>query len=119
MYADPALLGQLVSQMCDEDTFVSRKDGQFGLLFEFEYLCDESENNNEDDPDDYPPRAEVVARLLNAMTELEEKYPQVEFCVPDETHIFYERPAIWGFYKPGTLTEEQRDELSFALYRAA
>jgi len=117
LYADQDMLDQLVSQMCDEDTFVTRKDGQFGLLFEFEYLCDESENNNEDDPDDYAPRAEVVAGLLKALTELEKKYPQVEFCVPDPTHIFYERPAIWGFFKPGSLTKEQRDELSFALYR--
>jgi len=117
LHADSALLGELVSQMCDEVTFVTRKDGEFGLLFETEYLCDESENNNEDDPDDYAPRAEVVADLLKAIVKLEELYPQVEFCIPDPSQIFCERPAIWGFVKSGGLTEEQRDALSSALHQ--
>lgn len=115
---DSGLLERLQSQMWSEDTFVVRKDGEFGLLFESEYLCDESENHNEDDADDYAPRAEVVAALLKALTKLEAQYPQVQFCLPDPTHIWYERSAIWGFYKLDALDAEQREALSMALYRA-
>jgi hypothetical protein len=116
--ADDALRERLQTQMWSEDTFVVRKDGEFGLLFESEYLCDESENHNEDDPDDYPARADVVAHLVTALAKLEKQYPQVQFCIPDPTHIWYERPAIWGFYKLDALSAEQREALSMALYNA-
>lgn len=116
--ADPALLERLQSQMWDETTFIARKDGEFGILFEVEYTSIESDAGV-DDPsqEDKPaPYARVVERLLVQAAELKERFPQVDFCVPEAGMVFNERPAIWGFAKDGALSVEDREALGKALY---
>lgn len=112
---DTALRDKLLSQMWDEITFVVRKDGKFGLLFEAEFTSQESESDNGDTTGTYPPRATVEEFLRKSIAALEKSYPQVQFCIPDPAEIFYERPAIWGFYELDSLTAEQREALGMAL----
>jgi hypothetical protein len=113
---DNTLFEKLCSQMWDETTFIVRKDQAFGLLFEVEFLSKESEERTEgDDTSEYRPRDQVMASLAEKLVALASEYPQVEFCVPDPSEIWFERPAVWGFVKPDTLTEEQREELGLKL----
>jgi len=111
---DTPLYERLCAQMWDETTFIVRKDGEFGLLFEAEYLSQESDATDEDVAK-YKPRDQVIAFLAEQLVQLEKQYPQVQFCVPDPTHIFYERPAVWGFYKLDALTLEEREALGLKL----
>ena len=113
---DTALFERLCGEMWDEATFVVRKDNAFGLLFEAEFLSQESEARADDeDVAQYLPRDVVMASLANKLVELAKGYPDVEFCVPDPAEIWAERPAVWGFFKLNTLTEEQREELGMKL----
>jgi hypothetical protein len=105
--------------MWDECTFIVRKDGKFGIWLEAEFCSLESEEHaKEDDPDWYAtlkPHAEVVKALLAGMTPLAERYPGVQFAVPDESHVINDRPAAWAFVPDGLLSAEQREELGKAL----
>lgn len=113
---DTALFDQLCGQMWDETTFVVRKDNAFGLLFEVEFLSQESEAHTEgEDLSQYRPRADVTTALTTKLQGLAAEYPQVEFCVPDPAEIWFERPAVWGFFKLDSLTEGQREELGMKL----
>lgn len=113
---DTALFEQLCGEMWDETTFVVRKDNAFGLLFEVEFLSQESEARTEgEDLSQYLPRENVMAALTSKLVDLANEYPQVEFCVPDPAEIWFERPAVWGFFKLDTLTEEQREELGMKM----
>jgi hypothetical protein len=113
------LLERLRAQMWDELTFVVRKDGKFGILFESEFCSLESEKHQKDDSPDWyatlKPHAEVVKALLERMKPLAERYPGVLFAVPDEAHVVNGRPAAWAFVPDGLLTDEQREELGKAL----
>lgn len=117
--ADDALLERLRAQMWDELTFIVRKEGTFGILFEAEFCSLESEEHAKDgEPDWYAtlkPHAEVVKALLEGMKPLAERFPGVLFAVPDKTHIINDRPAAWAFVADGLLTGEQREELGKAL----
>lgn len=97
----PALLEQLRELMQDEYTFIVCKDGKYGLLFEVEYMCEESDRRHppeSDTPDaPLPARAEVVTRLQLGLQALEKDFPGVDFCVPPEDVVFIERPAVWAF----------------------
>jgi hypothetical protein len=112
---DTPLYERLCAQMWDEMTFMVRKDGQMGLLFEAEFLSQESEARNDEDVSQYKPRDEVIAALVRQLAVLEKQYPQVEFCVPDPAEIWEERPAVWGFFQLDALTQEQREALGRAL----
>jgi len=116
---DDALLERLRAQMWDELTFIVRKNGKFGILFESEYCSRESEEHEKGyDPDWYAelkPHAEVVKALLEGMKPLAKRFPGVQFAVPDETQIINDRPAAWAFVADGLLTAEQRKELGMAL----
>jgi len=114
----PGLLERLTAQMCDEITFVARKDGQFGLLFEIEFCSIESEKDKHDSGEwsqALKPHAQVVSALLAGLQALAPQYPGVSFAVPDESQIMDERPAAWAFVPDGLLTEDQRHALSHAL----
>lgn len=111
---DTELYERLCAQMWDETTFIVRKDGEFGLLFEAEYMSQESDAGDEDVAN-YKPRDQVIASLAEQLALLETQYPQVQFCVPDPTQIFYERPAVWGFYKLDALTQDEREVLGLKL----
>jgi hypothetical protein len=120
----PGLLNSLIEQLTDEITFVVRKDGHYGLLFEVEYSSIESEANNGDlDPTgedaEYvaglKPHSEVVARILQALQEEAHRFPQVEMCIPDASQICNDRPAAWAFMPSSSMTVEQREELALLL----
>jgi len=116
---DDALLERLRAQMWDELTFIVRKDGKFGILFEAEFCSLESEEHAKDcDPDWYAtlkPHAEVVKALLDGMQPLAALYPDVQFAVPDESQIINDRPAAWPYIPDGLLSVEQREALGKAL----
>lgn len=113
-------LGPLRDQMWDESTFIVRKDGKFGILFEVEYCSQESEEDlRAEDPKWYASlksQAEVIKTLLAGMKLLAEKFPGVQFGVPDEANIIQNRPAAWAFVADGLLNEQQREELGKALF---
>lgn len=117
--ADDSLLSRLRDQMWDELTFVVRKDGKFGILFEVEYCSLESEEHAKDGDAAWyatlKPHAEVVKSLLNGMSLLSERFPGVQFAVPHESQVIDDRPAAWAFVEDGLLTEVQRAELGLAL----
>jgi len=116
---DSTLLERLRTQMWDEMTFIVRKDGKFGILFEAEFCSLESEEHAKDhDPNWYAtlnPHAEVVKALLEKMSRLAERFPDVQFAVPDKAQVVNDRPAAWAFVPDGLLTEDQREELGKAL----
>lgn len=116
---DHALLERLLGQMWDEATFVVRKDGKFGILFESEYCSRESEAHAErSDPVWYAtlkPYDEVAAALLNGMAALAKRFPGVEFAVPDPSEVVDGRPAAWAFVADGLLNDKQRENLGVAL----
>lgn len=113
---NPALLQQLTDQMCDEVTFVARKDGQYGLLFEVEYCSIESEISDIHPADPaLKPHATVVQALLNGIEKLRQQFPGVPMCVPDKAQIIEDRPAVWAFVGNGQLDNAQRNALCKAL----
>lgn len=116
---DEALLKRLREQMWDEITFIVRKDGQFGILFEVEHVCLESEEQWKDMcPESYAkykPRAEIIKVLMSGVAVLAERFPGVQFCIPHEGEIIHERPAIWAFAPDGLLNDETREKLGYAL----
>lgn len=114
---DEALRVELTDQMYDEITFIVRKDKGFGLLFEVEYASRESEGEANNPGSIYLWHKDIVAYLLKKLVELEELFPQVQFCVPDEGEIANNRPAIWGFCKSGALSTRQRKELGMSLLK--
>lgn len=117
----PGLLDSLTNQFTQEITFVVRKDGHFGLLFEVEYSSIESESGNGDlDPQgedakyiaELKPHREAVAHILKMLQDNAERFPQVELCIPDKQYICNDRPAAWAFMPSGAMTEDQREELA-------
>lgn len=116
---DAPLLETLCHEMYDETTFISRKDGQFGVYYEIEFASLESEAENQEgdlNPIEYEPHAKVVAHLLEGINKVASQYPNVEFCIPDATNIINDRPAIWAFVKSGTLTSAERANLGDTLF---
>jgi hypothetical protein len=113
------LLERLREQMYDETTFIARKDGKFGLLYEVEYCSRESEAELcKDDPkelEQYKPHEVVVAALLKGLRTVQETFPSVEMGIPDSDEIIWNRPAVWAFVPLDTLNEEQRSKLGIML----
>lgn len=109
---DGDLLERLRSQMWDEMTFIVRKDGQYGILFECEYNSRESESEVGMDPDPLLKlHGDVITLIDAAAVELERSFPGVEFAIPDEDEIANNRPALWAFVKDGLLDAEERERL--------
>lgn len=113
---DSDLHNRLVAQMQGESTFIVRKDGQFGILFEIEFVSKESEEGEDQSYiDTLKPHQTVVQELLKGMEPLLEKYPGVLFAVPDKEEIVNDRPAAWAFARDGLLSDSQRNELEIDL----
>ncbi|MBC8738545.1 hypothetical protein F6X40_17435 [Paraburkholderia sp. UCT31] len=116
---DEALFERLRAQMWDELTFIVRKNGQFGVLFEAEYCSKESEEGESSGDSEFDrnlkPHEEVVKALLKGMKPLADQFPGVLFAVPDKEVIINDRPAAWAFVADGLLTETQREALGRAL----
>lgn len=107
----PGLLDALREQMTDELTFVARKDGVFGLLYEVEYECIESDGVDEM-VHGLKPYEEVAAALLRAIQQNASRFGPAELCVPPADQICCDRPAVWAFVPNGALDEDDRKELA-------
>lgn len=118
--ANPPLLARLREQMFDEATFVARKDGRFGVLFEIERACREVES--EHDPagaEGYLPAADVVAALEAAASRIAARFAGVELAVPEHRLLTPAVPTIWAFVPDGVLpAPAQREALWLALEHA-
>lgn len=118
---DDALMTRLLGQMWSDETFVARKDGQYGILFEIEFTSQESElspgrgHEHSQWVNTLKPHAEIVTVLLAGLAQLAPQFPGVLFAVPGEQQIYNERPAVWAFVADGLLNDTQRDELGKAL----
>lgn len=123
---DCAMLENLGSQMWDELTFIVRKDGQYGILFENEYCTKESEaylaKRHEAHDSDFlkelKDEAVLLPILVKAMAGLSAKYPTVQFCIPPKKEIVEERLAIWAFVNDNQLPLDQLEALGRDLLNA-
>lgn len=111
LLSQPDLLGCLRDQMTSEVTFVARKDGVFGLLYEVEYQSIESEGDDAES-DRLKPHEDVVAALITAMQQNTHRFPGIAMCVPSTDEICNDRPAVWAFVPNGALHEDARNELA-------
>lgn len=113
------LLDTMRALMWDEMTFIVRKNGRFGVLYELEYQSRESETGASGiTPDELAalkPHSDVVAALLSRLQGLQGDYPKVSFCVPDAKEIIHSRPAVWAYVDNDDLTAQQREALGRAL----
>ena len=120
---DPALLAHMCAQMWDEITFIVCKDSAFGVLFEAEFCSRESELDTTKERGALEsnwykrlkPHAVVVKVLLDGLKQLAERFPGVQFGVPEESVIYENRPAVWAFVPDGLLSDEKRTELGRAI----
>lgn len=111
------LLERLREQMSDEMTFIVRKDGKYGILFEQEFCCQES-----DEPYDQRallPRVELERQLREQMAPVAQAFPKVQFAFADPAHVVHDRSALWAFAEDGALNGEERAKLADAIYRVA
>lgn len=115
--SNPELLARLREQLWDEICFVVRKDGKFGILFEVEFVSQESEGDHAKDyPDPLKPHAEMIKIINDAAVEkLIPNFTGVEFAIPHEDEICNARPALWAFVADGLLSAEQREALGKAM----
>jgi len=111
LLSDENLLERLRSQMIGEETFIVRKDGQYGVLFEVEFVSIESEDDLTLEPHDV-----VVSKLMRLMENLKGTFPDVLFAVPDKSQICNERPAVWAFLADGQMDDERRKAFANAWY---
>lgn len=119
LQTDPVLLQRLRRQMWDEITFITRMNGQWGLLFEVEYCSIESETREAqamgETTNGLKPHAAVIAALKVRLRQLEPEFPGVSFGIPHESQVVDNRPAAWAFVPDGLLDEDQRARLGKAL----
>lgn len=121
LHDNPALLERLKEQMPWEASFVVRKDGVWGLLFDISFPTVESEKDQVDPQDPWylklPTREEVSRRILRALPRLGSTYSGLQFAVPDVEHVDLHRTAVWVFVPNGSLDAAQRCELLAAMRR--
>lgn len=116
LISEPGLLDALRTQMIDETTFVARKDGVFGLLYEVEYVSIESDGHEQEETcKALKPHSQVVASLIAGLQKNSGRLPGVQMCVPCVEEIANDRPAVWAFVPNGLLAEDARSELSAIL----
>lgn len=112
---NPAMLARLREQMWDEITFVVRKDGAFGLLFEAEFVALESDNQEGITAPSLRPYEEVVTDLYRRTLPLVSRFPGVQFAIAPPEEMIYGRPGIWAFVPDGLLSLREREALGMAL----
>jgi hypothetical protein len=112
LLSQPAVLEALRDQMIDEITFISRKDGVFGLLFEVERECIESDGLPPPSGWKPPSREDLMHDLLVSMKMHAHCFPSVEFCIPCPSQIYKDRVGVWAFVPNGTLSEDALAELA-------
>ncbi len=116
---NPQLFESLQNQMWEESTFVVRKDGQYGILFEREYATQHSEVNHIDP--DSPGYEEELASfdteafahsfLLKAVQKLAAEFPGIQFCLPPKEEMIEERLGLWAFVADGQIDDDTRELL--------
>lgn len=122
LLADSALFGRLLDQMWDEMTFIVRKDGAYGLLFEVEYCTRESEAyllsrsaTYEQELMKLKPESELRPILVERIAKLAAEFAGVQFCLPPKEEMAEERLGIWAFVADGQLYDEERMKLGVAM----
>lgn len=111
LLSQPELLESLRGQMTGEITFIARKDGVYGLLYEVEYESIESDGQ-ECMTSRLKPYDDVVAAIITSMQQNAHRFPSVEMCVPPADQVCNDRPAAWAFVPDGALHEDARSELA-------
>lgn len=107
---DSELLESLRTQMCGEESFIVRKDGQYGILCELEFLSQESESHYPA-ADQYKPYDEMVQLLITETTALALQFPQVHFAIPAQSEVVHGRPAVWAYFPHHRLNDDERKVL--------
>ena len=109
--SDEALLAQCHQMMWDEITFVAQKDGALGMLFEVEYLSQESEEGSDPEAPTYEPHAVLVARLAARVQELGSRFPGIAFAVNPGHNTVNGRAVMWAFVPLTVATPALSEEL--------
>jgi hypothetical protein len=99
--------------MTGEITFLARKDGVFGLLFEVERECQESDGSPPGCQ--YAYRDDVIETLLEKLNAEVHRFTGVEFCIPCPSQIFKDRVGVWAFVPNGKLLPDPLEELADTL----
>lgn len=115
LVSQPELLEALRDQMTAEVTFIARKDGVYGLLFEVEYESIESDGTESGGVSSLKPYDDVVARIITGMQQNAHRFPSVVMCVPPADEICNDRPAAWAFVPHSAMHEDAREELALFL----
>lgn len=116
---DFALLERLRAQRWEEVTFIARKDGVYGLLYELEFVSRESADADFHEDVDYiaslKPQKQVEKELSAGLAVLSGRFAGVQFCIPDSSSAFLSRPTVWAFVPDGVLDADGRNALGNAL----
>lgn len=114
-----ALYEELMSLMVSDDTYITRMNGLgYGLLFEAEYLSEESDDL--DGSRGYRPYAQMVESLcLRVRQDLSREFPDISFCVPPASQVYAGRPALWAFLPLAQLKAMSKDMREALAYRMA
>lgn len=111
--AIPHQLERLRSQLVGPNASIARKDGQFGVLYHFDFACRETDatmldaSGDQLEVNDLPSHHQVLQRILAAARELSREFPGAKITVPvgqpSSIPGIYERPALWVFVRDGQL----------------
>ncbi len=111
--AIPHQLERLRSQLVGPNASIARKDGRFGVLFQFEFACHETDATmldtceDQQDSDELPSHHQVLQRILVAARELSQDFPGAKIAAPvrkpSTNPCLYERPTLWVFVGDGQL----------------
>lgn len=115
LMAEEGLLDRLHLQMFDEITFVVRKDGAWGILFELELCCQESEDGAVGADGPWGMREELEQSIMQVIADLAPKFPKVHFASAHPYQGVHERNCLWAFVPDGALSRADLDELGDAV----
>lgn len=102
--------------MLCEHGYIGCLDGKLGVYFEQEYMCQESETEEGEEPVNFPTRSERVRILQRSHAPLVNKYPEVSFGVSNELEYTWAgRPSIWAFYPASRLEAGRAMEMCTAM----
>jgi hypothetical protein len=102
-----------------ENNFIVQRiaDGQYGILFEEEFLNPEGSDDEQAIRDAWegPVTTEEIERdLWHRMSALETRFPQAEFSITVGPHVFNGRYAVQAFVPADRITPELGAQLSEA-----
>ena len=106
-----ALFERLHAQMFDEITFIVRKDGCYGILFEVElnsienHRADTLNQDGRGCAERLQSYETVIAHIREEGSPLIDRYPTVDFAFPPPEEIYDGRSALWAFVRDATLDQ--------------